>query len=171
MGTDAGRKESPARKAPHRITRAVTGLWFRHRTGRRSPVSSSPAIRFPCGKGMSTIKDNTPTSWRDKRTRRSGVLPSFQARASPASVPSVCRNSRSFIIILRDATELRSVAVDAKNLVVKRGIGARYWAGFAGFDRDGSKRGNFSEKFRFYGEIFTIIFPRAASVGKLCEDC
>lgn len=56
-------------------------------------------------------------------------------------------------ILLCDATELVSVAADAKNLVVKRGIGARYWAGFAGFDRDGSKRGNFSEKFRFYGEI------------------
>jgi len=29
------------------------------------------------------------------------------------------------------------------------------------------ERGNFSEKFRFYGEIFTIIFPRAASDGKI----
>ena len=108
----AGKKALHVR--PGRITRAVTGLWFRHRTDRRSPLSSSPAIRFPCGKGMSTIKDNTPTYWRHTRTWRSGVLPPFQTRASPAPVPSVYRNSRSFVIIPCDATELVSVVVGRK---------------------------------------------------------
>jgi hypothetical protein len=69
-------------------------------------------------------------------------------------------------IILCDATELISVAVDAKILVVKRGIRARYAPGFAGVGCGRIKRGNFSEKFRFYGEIFAVNFSRAASVAK-----
>jgi hypothetical protein len=50
---------------------------------------------------------------------------------------------RVIVIILCDATEDISVVVDAKILVVKRGIGGCIEPGLAGGGRGGNERGNF----------------------------